>query len=133
VVLQALAAGDTIIGIVVGGVAAVNLLVALLPSLCPLSSQTMACEQCDHWYHHHCKALVIASLSVVSLLLLQGDMIICVLSLLACQGFGCHELVSSIVADMILGAVIVGLLKLPCCYCHDYTVASAVVVSSLFS
>ncbi len=65
--------GDKIVGIV----AVVNLLVASLPSLC-LGSQTMACKRCNHRYHRHRKASVVASLLVVSSLSLQGNMVVCV-------------------------------------------------------
>jgi hypothetical protein len=82
-------------------IAVVSLLVASLPLAC-LGLQTMACKQWNHWYHPHHKTSVVASLLVVSSLLLQGNMIVCVivaglsrlwlsqvcqsLSLLACQG-----------------------------------------------
>jgi hypothetical protein len=88
-------------GLLPAAIAIVSLLVALLLLSC-LGLQTMVCKQCNHWYNCHRKTLVITSLSVVSSLLSQGNMIVCVvvgglsrlwlsqvcqlLSLLACQG-----------------------------------------------
>jgi hypothetical protein len=77
-----------LLGLLPVAIAIVSMLVALLPLLC-LGLLTMVCKQCNHWYRH-CKALVIASFLVVSLLLSQGDMIVCVIIV------GCQMLLSGI-------------------------------------